>query len=105
MHKILSSEKVLRLREFMMTGRYMMLLFAVAAVFSTFELNVSGVLCFACIIGFTLVISDDMLATFMPFMLTCLLGAKCYNSFSVFIKHIPLGVLLIICILDRKSVV
>lgn len=98
MHKILSSEKVLRLREFMMTGRYMMLLFAVAAVFSTFELNVSGVLCFACIIGFTLVISDDMLATFMPFMLTCLLGAKCYNSFSVFIKHIPLGIVLIICI-------
>ncbi len=99
MDKILSSPKLLKLREFMMTGRYMMLLFSIAALFSTFELNVSGVLFFACIVGFTLVVSDDLLATFMPFMFICLLGAKCYNSFSVFIKHVPLGVVLIVCIL------
>ena len=99
MEKILNSPKLSRLRELMISGRYMALLCCIAALFSTFEWNVTGVLVFACIIGFTLLVCDDLLATFMPFMLTCLIAAKCYNSFSIFIQYVPLGVVLIVCIL------
>ena len=99
MNKLLNSPRLLHMREFMISGRYMALLCSIAALFSTFEFNVEGVLVFACIIGFTLVVCDDLLATFMPFMLTCLIAAKCYNSFSIFIQYVPLGVILIICIL------
>lgn len=99
MEKILNSPKLLHLRELMISGRYMALLCCIAALFSTFEWNVTGVLVFACIIGFTLLVCDDLLATFMPFMLTCLIAAKCYNSFSIFIQFVPLGIVLIVCIL------
>ena len=85
MNRLLNSPQLNRLRDFMMTGKYMMLLFAVGAVFAAFEWNVAGVLVFACIISATLVICEDLLATFMPFMITCLIAAKCYNSYSTFI--------------------
>ena len=91
--------KLTQLRELMVTGRYMMGLFIVAAVFAITEWNVPGVLVFACITGVTLVICDDLLATFMPFMLVCLIAAKCYNSYSIFIQYVPLGIVLIICLL------
>lgn len=99
MNRTLFMEKLGRMRELMITGRYMMLLFAVAAVFAVFELNVLGVLVFACIVGVTLVICDDLLATFMPFMLVCLVASKCYNSYSIFIQYVPLGIVLIVCLI------
>lgn len=99
MDKFLNSPKLSRLRAFMISGRYMVILCVCAAMFTVLEWNVLGVLVFACIVGFTLVVCEDMLATFMPFMLICLIGAKCYNSFSIFIQFIPLGIVLIGCIL------
>lgn len=99
MNRTLFMEKLERVRELMITGRYMMLLFAVAAVFAVFELNVLGVLVFACIVGITLVVCDDLLATFMPFMLVCLIASKCYNSYSIFIQYVPLGIILIVCLI------
>ena len=92
-------EKLGRMRELMITGRYMMLLFTVTAVFAIFEWNVLGVLVLACIVGVTLVICDDLLATFMPFMLVCLVASKCYNSYSIFIQYVPLGIVLIVCLI------
>lgn len=99
MNRTLFMEKLGRMRELMITGRYMMLLFAVAAVFAIFEWNVLGVLVLACIVGATLVICDDLLATFMPFMLVCLVASKCYNSYSIFIQYVPLGIVLIVCLI------
>ena len=99
MNRTLFMEKLERVRELMITGRYMMLLFTVAAVFAIFEWNVLGVLVLACIVGVTLVICDDLLATFMPFMLVCLVASKCYNSYSIFIQYVPLGIILIVCLI------
>lgn len=99
MNRTLFMEKLERVRELMITGRYMMLLFTVAAVFAIFEWNVLGVLVLACIVGVTLVICDDLLATFMPFMLVCLVASKCYNSYSIFIQYVPLGIVLIVCLI------
>ncbi len=99
MNRTLFMEKLGRVRELMITGRYMMLLFTVAAVFAIFEWNVLGVLVLACIVGVTLVICDDLLATFMPFMLVCLVASKCYNSYSIFIQYVPLGIVLIVCLI------
>ena len=99
MNRLLNSPQLNRLRDFMMTGKYMMLLFAVGAVFAAFEWNVAGVLVFACIISATLVICEDLLATFMPFMITCLIAAKCYNSYSTFIQYKSLGVIIALCLI------
>ncbi len=99
MNRTLFMEKLERVRELMITGRYMMLLFTVTAVFAIFEWNVLGVLVLACIVGVTLVICDDLLATFMPFMLVCLIASKCYNSYSIFIQYVPLGIVLIVCLI------
>lgn len=99
MNRTLFMEKLGRVRELMITGRYMMLLFTVTAVFAIFEWNVLGVLVLACIVGVTLVICDDLLATFMPFMLVCLVASKCYNSYSIFIQYVPLGIVLIVCLI------
>ena len=99
MKEFFRSEKLKPIRDFMISGHYMLLLFAIAALFSTLEWNVSGVLVFAVIIGGTLVLCDDLLATFMPFMLLCLVAAKCYNSFSIFIQYKFLGIVLVACLL------
>lgn len=97
--KFLNSPKLNAVREFMLTGRYMMILFFVAAIFTTFNIEVAGVLTFATITALTLVICEDIFAPFMPFMFTCLIAMRCYNSFSIFIQYVPLGIFLIICVL------
>lgn len=85
--------------EYMLTGRYIMVLFALASVFVIFDISVAGVLTFACITGITLVLCEDLLAPFPPFLFLCLIGTKCYNSFSVFIQYKALGAVLIICVI------
>ena len=94
-----NSPKISRMGEYMLTGRYIMVLFALASVFVIFDISVAGVLTFACITGITLVLCEDLLAPFPPFLFLCLIGTKCYNSFSVFIQYKALGVVLIICII------
>ena len=99
MDQRLNASWLQKLRDFVLTGRCMIALSVLAALFSFFELDVLGVLVFACIIGFILVTCEDLLSTFMPFMLVCLMGAKCYNSYSIFIQYVPLGIVIIACIL------
>ena len=82
-----NSPKISRMGEYMLTGRYIMVLFALASVFVIFDISVAGVLTFACITGITLVLCEDLLAPFPPFLFLCLIGTKCYNSFSVFIQY------------------
>ena len=94
-----NSPKISRMGEYMLTGRYIMVLFALASVFVIFDISVAGVLTFACITGITLVLCEDLLAPFPPFLFLCLIGTKCYNSFSVFIQYKALGVVLIICVI------
>lgn len=53
--------------EYMLTGRYIMVLFALASVFVIFDISVAGVLTFACITGITLVLCEDLLAPFPSF--------------------------------------
>ena len=94
-----NSPKISRMGEYMLTGRYIMVLFALASVFVIFDISVAGVLTFACITGITLVLCEDLLAPFPPFLFLCLIGTKCYNSFSVFIQYKALGAVLIICVI------
>lgn len=82
-----NSPKISRMGEYMLTGRYIMVLFTLASVFVIFDISVAGVLTFACITGITLVLCEDLLAPFPPFLFLCLIGTKCYNSFSVFIQY------------------
>ena len=93
------SDKLNPLREFMLSKQYMLFLLVVTCIFSALEWNVMGVLLLAVIIGVTLIVSKDIMPTFLPFMLLCLISAKCYNSFSIFIQYTYLGILLIGCLL------
>lgn len=99
MNQLLNASWLQKLRGFVLTGRCMIAQFILASLFTIFDRDVWGVLVFACIVGFILVTCEDLLSTFMPFMLICLMGAKCYNSYSIFIQYVPLGVILIGCIL------
>lgn len=78
-----NSPKISRMGEYMLTGRYIMVLFALASVFVIFDISVAGVLTFACITGITLVLCEDLLAPFPAFFVACaLLGTKCYPIHS-----------------------
>lgn len=63
-----NSPKISRMGEYMLTGLYIMVLFALASVFVIFDISVAGVLTFACITGITLVLCEDLLAPFPPFV-------------------------------------
>lgn len=54
--------------EYMLTGRYIMVLFALASVFVIFDISVAGVLTFACITGITLVLCEDLWRRFRLFV-------------------------------------
>lgn len=52
---------------------------------------VYGNLVLGAILCFVLVICDDLIASLLPFLLICCISIKCYNSFDIYIKLIPLA--------------
>lgn len=52
---------------------------------------VYGNLVLGTILCFILVICDDIIATLLPFLLICSISIKCYNSFDIYIKLLPLA--------------
>ena len=90
---------IVKLRKFMLSTRWMLLLCCLAAVFVTFKLEVYGTLIFAVIVGISLVINDDFIASLMPFLLTYMIAIKNYDSFDIFMGYIwiaaPLAVLIL----------
>lgn len=51
--------------------------------------NIYGILTFVGIISFLLILCDDTAVTLLPFLLTCMLAVRCYNSFDRFIVYAP----------------
>lgn len=65
---------------------------ACALIITLFGLEFWGVVLFVLIISAILVISDDIMDTTAPFLVTCAFVSICYNSFSTFIKLAPFAV-------------
>lgn len=75
-----------------------------------YKAQVAGTIVFGIIISAILVICDDILSVFYPSLVFSMFVLKCYNSFSVFIKCWPLGIVVIASVifhfvLYRKKIV
>ncbi len=84
--RFLKSEKTDWIRKFVLDDRFMIILFVLAALITVFHIEAIGVALFILIVSFILVISDDLLAATLPFLLISETLIKCYDSFDYFIK-------------------
>lgn len=91
-------------RSFLLSTEWMIMLCCLAAVFTTigeYNVYVYGTLTFAFIIAVTFIISDDFMATLLPFLLTVMISIHCYDSYDIFIGYLPLAIPLGICLIGH----
>ena len=62
-----------------------------------FRFEVAGCLVFLCVTGATLILSDKLSDSFLPLILMTVFVTRCYDSFDVFIRYIPVYVIVILC--------
>lgn len=86
------SERLNMLRSFLISEKFMLILFAVAGVITVFDAEIQGLIIFAFTICFILIVCDDLIATTMPFLLVALTLIKCYDSYNVFINYVWVGI-------------
>lgn len=94
----LTTEQVTAIRKFLISEKFMLILFALAAAVTVLHIEAIGVALFILIVSFILVISDDLLATTLPFLLISETLIKCYDSFDYFIKIVWVAVPLIVAL-------
>ena len=100
---IAKSEKRLKaleaLRSALLSKPYMYALLLLACVITVTGTEFCGLLIFVCIITLTLIISDELIATTLPFMLASATMIKCFDSFDTYIKLAPLAPFLVLAII------
>ena len=72
-------------------------LFLFSMLVVAFRIEVVGCLIFLGIMGATLVLSDRLSDAFTPLILMTVFVTRCYDSFDVFIRYIPVYVAVILC--------
>ncbi len=119
MEKIFKTEQSLKrikkIRAFLLSDKWMAILFCLAGMFTSLgalypekQVEVIGTIVFVYIIGFSICLSDDIMAGLAPFSLTALVAIKCYDSFDIFMGYfwwfVPIaGLLLFHLIAYRKK--
>lgn len=119
MEKIFKSEQSLKrikkIRAFLLSDKWMAILFCLAGMFTSLgalypekQVEVIGTIVFVYILGFSICLSDDIMAGLAPFSLTALVAIKCYDSFDIFMGYfwwfVPIaGLLLFHLIAYRKK--
>lgn len=83
------------LRTFLNSYLFYAIEFLMALGFVLGYAEVAGVLVFAALIAFILVVCDDITPTTLPFLLVCAVATNCYDSFDTFIKFAPFAPLII----------
>ncbi len=98
-----SLEKLKKLRLFLLSDKWMVILFAITGIFAGLHSYISGVdriddvtsvssfaligtLVMAYITGFCCVVTGDVLAMLIPAMFTYMLAIRCYNSLDAFLS-------------------
>ena len=101
-----SLKRIEDIRTFLLSKRWMALLSSLAAIimvishrFPEANLEIKGTIFFAYIIGIVIVLSNDILAGLIPFMLTYLIAIKCYDSFDKFMAYKWYAIPLVIMVL------
>ena len=74
-------------------------IFFAALLIVAFRWEVVGCLVFLSVIGAVLVLSDRLSDAFIPLILMTVFVTRCYDSFDVFVKYIPLYVAVILCVI------
>ncbi len=103
--KMNNSSAVQKTRAVMMSESFMLIQWAIAAVFVSFSSKhdftsiVYGDFVLVAICCFALVICEDITATLMPFLLIAASSIKCYDSFDIFIQFIGFAPVLVAAIL------
>ncbi len=98
MEMIFKSEKSLNrikeIRTFLLSDRWMVILFCLAGVFTTLtamfpgkDIEIIGTIIFVYIVGFCICLSDDIMAGLAPFSLTSLVAIRCFDSFDDFMRY------------------
>ncbi len=89
-----SQKRIEKIRTFLLSESWMVLLSCVAGLiivishlFPEAQLEIKGTIFFAYIIGAVIVISNDIFAGLIPFMLTYLIAIKCYDSYDEFMEY------------------
>ena len=72
--------------------------FLLALLVVAFRWEVIGCLVFLGIIGAALVLSDRLSDVFLPLILMTVFVTRCYDSFDVFIRYIPLYAAVMVCL-------
>lgn len=85
-------------RSFFLTTEWMIMLCCLAAVFTTLSLQVYGTLVFGFIVAIVFLLSDDFMATLLPFLLTVMVSIHCYDSYNTFMQYKLLAIPLVLCL-------
>lgn len=100
------TEKLTKIRETLISNRFIFLSFFIAAAINVlgeylpnYTAQLIGFYIFGIIISFILVVCDDIMTVLNPALLVSMIAIKCYNSFSIFINHWPLGVVVVGCLI------
>lgn len=72
--------------------------FLAALLIVALRIEVAGCLVFLSLIGVTLVLSDRLSDIFLPLVLMTVFVTRCYDSFDVFVKYIPLYAAVLLCL-------
>lgn len=80
-----------RLRGFLLSKPFMLICVLLGCVTTLTGIEFYAVLGFVALILFILVVSDELIATTLPFLVLCCFAVKCYDSFSTYIKVIWLA--------------
>lgn len=95
--KMEQNKGIEKLRAFLCSKTFMAIQCVIAAAFVIWKGKgdimplVYGNIVLGTILCFILVICDDLIGTLMPFLLVSCLSIKCYNSFDIYIRLLPLA--------------
>ena len=83
------------LRDFFISKYFMAVALGLACLITVLKAEVVGAVIFLCLICFIWIISDDFMATALPFLLMCEFLCKMYDSYNTFIKFWPFAFLVV----------
>ncbi len=103
-----AAKTLTQIRKAALSLPFMLATVGVGGVFLVYDKNVGAALFYMFLISALLVICDDLLACLLPFLSLSLSVLRCYDSYDVFIKYLPLAIvpasaLLLNIILYRKK--
>lgn len=89
-----AQKRIADIRAFLLSDKWMIILSCLAGIiivlshrFPDAQLEIKGTIFFAYIIGVVIVLSNDLMAGLIPFMLTYMIAIKCYDSFDKFMAY------------------